>query len=74
MDFKDLSPEQQEKINACKTLDELTDLIQESGEDLTDEELADVLLARRPLSRPASRVLNLPNCTLSGGPRAIWEV
>ena len=42
--------------------------------DLTDEELADVLLARRPLSRLTFRLLNLPFCTLFRTLRAETEV
>lgn len=40
MEFKDLTPEQQEKIKACKTPEELNELVQEYGEELTDEDLA----------------------------------
>ena len=35
-------PRAEGKVNACKTFDELTDLIEESGEDLTEDELVAV--------------------------------
>lgn len=40
MDFKNLTPEQQERIKACKTPEELNALVQEYGENLTEEELS----------------------------------
>ena len=42
MEFKDLTPELQERLKACKTLEELTTLVEESGFELTDEELEDL--------------------------------
>ena len=39
MRFEDLTPEQQEKALACKSMKELTDLAMEEGFELTDEEL-----------------------------------
>ena len=39
MDFKDLTPEQQEKARNCKTPEEVLALAKEEGYNLTDEEL-----------------------------------
>ena len=39
MDFKDLTPEQQEKARACKNPDELVALAKSEGVELTDEQL-----------------------------------
>ncbi|MBQ9020521.1 MAG: Nif11 family protein [Eggerthellaceae bacterium] len=39
MNYYDLTPEQQEKAKACKTVAEVYDLIKSEGFDLTDEEL-----------------------------------
>ena len=39
MEFKDLSPEQQEKLRACKTPEEMLELAREEGYELSDEEL-----------------------------------
>ena len=39
MEFKDLTPEQQEKARACKTAEELLALAKAEGYELTDEEL-----------------------------------
>ncbi len=39
MDFKELSPELQEKARACKTPEELVALAEKEGYELTDEEL-----------------------------------
>ena len=39
MDFKDLTPEQQEKAKACKTPEDILALAKEEGYSLTDEEL-----------------------------------
>ena len=39
MKLKDLSPELQEKVKACKTAEELKILAQENGFELSDEEL-----------------------------------
>ena len=39
MDFKDLTPEQQEKAKACKTPEDILALAKEEGHSLTDEEL-----------------------------------
>lgn len=40
MDFKDLTPEQQEMAKACKSVDELAELAKSFGIQLSDEELA----------------------------------
>ena len=42
MDIKDLSPEQQEKVKACNSIDELIALADSEGVDLTDEQLNQV--------------------------------
>ena len=42
MDFKDLTPEQQEMARACKTQEELAELAKSFGIELSDEELAAV--------------------------------
>ena len=39
MNYEDLTPEQQEKVKACKTADEILALAQEEGYELTDAEL-----------------------------------
>lgn len=39
MEFKDLSPELQEKARACKTAEEIVALAKQEGYDLSDEEL-----------------------------------
>jgi hypothetical protein len=39
MDFKDLTPEQQEKVRACETTEEVLALAKEEGYELTDEDL-----------------------------------
>ena len=39
MDIKDLSPEQIEKVKACKTADELVELARAEGVELSDEQL-----------------------------------
>lgn len=39
MDFKDITPEQREKIKACKTSEELVALAKEEGCELSDEQL-----------------------------------
>ena len=42
MDFKDLTPEQQEMARACKSVDELVELAKSFGVQLSEEELAAV--------------------------------
>ena len=42
MDFKDLTPEQQERARACKTPEELLALAKEEGMDLSEEQLEKV--------------------------------
>ena len=42
MEFKDLSPEQQEKAKACSTPEELLELAKSEGYELTEEELEGV--------------------------------
>ena len=42
MEFKDLTPEQQEKFKACETLEEFAALAKENGFELTEEELQDI--------------------------------
>ena len=39
MDFKDLTPEQQEKAKACKTAEDLLGLAKEEGYELSDADL-----------------------------------
>ena len=39
MDYKDLTAEQREKARACKTPEEMLELAQEEGYDLSDDEL-----------------------------------
>ena len=39
MEFKDLTSEQQAKVKACKSGDELIALLKEEGVELTDEQL-----------------------------------
>lgn len=39
MDFKDLTPEQQEKARACSTPEEIYELAKEEGMELSDEQL-----------------------------------
>ena len=39
MDFKDLTPEQQQKARACKTPEEIVELAKAEGVELTDEQL-----------------------------------
>jgi len=39
VDFKDLTPEQQEKARACKTPEDVLALAKEDGIELTDEQL-----------------------------------
>ena len=39
MEFKDLTPEQQEKANACATAGELADLAKSEGIELSDEQM-----------------------------------
>jgi hypothetical protein len=39
MDFKDLTPEQQEMARACKSQEELVELVKSFGDKLSDEEL-----------------------------------
>ena len=39
MDYKDLTPEQRERVCACKTPEEMLALAQEEGYDLADDEL-----------------------------------
>lgn len=40
MEFKDLTPEQQEKARACKSAEELIALAKQEGCELSDDELA----------------------------------
>ena len=40
MDFKDISPELEEEVKACKTPDEILALAKRKGYKLSDEELA----------------------------------
>ena len=42
MDFEDLTPEQQEKVRACKTPEDMLALAKAEGYELSDEELAAV--------------------------------
>ncbi len=42
MDFQDLSPEQQEKVKACNSVDELVAFAKSEGVELTDEQLNQV--------------------------------
>jgi predicted ribosomally synthesized peptide with nif11-like leader len=39
MDFEDLTPEQQEKVRACKTPEDMLALAKAEGYELSDEEL-----------------------------------
>ncbi|MBR0405473.1 MAG: Nif11 family protein [Eggerthellaceae bacterium] len=39
MNLEDLSPEQQEKIRSCKTLEELVELVEKEGYELSNETL-----------------------------------
>lgn len=39
MDFKDLTPEQQEKARACKSAEELAELAKAEGVELSEEQL-----------------------------------
>lgn len=39
MDFKDLSPELREKALTCKTVEDLVELAEKEGHQLSDEEL-----------------------------------
>lgn len=39
MNFEDLTPEQQEKMRACKTTEDILALAKEAGCELSDEEL-----------------------------------
>ena len=39
MKFEDLTPEQREKLQACKTPEDIQALARDEGYDLTDEEL-----------------------------------
>lgn len=39
MNFEDLTPEQQEKAKACKSVEEVLALAQDEGYELTDSEL-----------------------------------
>lgn len=39
MEFKDLTPEQQEKVRACETPEDLMALAKEEGYELADEDL-----------------------------------
>lgn len=39
MDFEDLTPEQQERVKACKTPEDVLALARESGYELSDDEL-----------------------------------
>ena len=42
MDFNDLTPEQQEMARACKSHEELAELVRSLGYELTEEELAGI--------------------------------
>lgn len=42
MKFEDLSPELQDQVKACKTLEEVLALAKEAGYELSDEELASI--------------------------------
>ena len=42
MEFKDLTPEQQEKAKACKTPEDILALAKEEGYELSDDELDSV--------------------------------
>ena len=42
MNFEDLSPEQQEKVRACKNAEELFELAKAEGHELTEDELAQI--------------------------------
>ena len=39
MEYKDLTPEQREKVDACTTAEELVELTMDEGISLTDEQL-----------------------------------
>ena len=42
MSFEDLSPELLEKMNACDTKEQLIELVQEEGVELTDEQIEEI--------------------------------
>lgn len=42
MEFKDLTPSQQEKVRTCETPKDLMALAKEEGYELTDDELAGI--------------------------------
>ena len=42
MDYDDLTPEQRERVKACKSAEELVALAKEYGVELTDEQAASV--------------------------------
>lgn len=42
MKFEDLTPDQKEKVEACKTPEDILALAKEEGYELSDDELGDV--------------------------------
>ena len=42
MEYKDLTPEQQEKLKACKTPEEILALAAEEGYELSDEQIESI--------------------------------
>ena len=52
MEFKDLSPELQEKVKACETPEELLALAKAEGRELTDDELEAISGGWAPFQNP----------------------
>ena len=70
--MKNLSPELQEKVKACKNMNEMIDLAAREGIELPDEAL-DIVTGGTGLQSPcsdsqANNVMRCPNCKKSNGP------
>ena len=76
MDFKDLSPEQQEQARACKSVEEFAELAKSFGVQLSDGELAAVAggciadidctgKSTRPQCPPHNSCASLLSCPLN---------
>ena len=59
MKLEDLSPELQEKIESCETVEELTNLAEAEGIELSDEDLDGIAggVSKKKVIRPRRRLL-----------------
>ena len=66
MRFEDLTPDQQEKAKACKSVDELLAIAKEEGYELSDDELEAVSGGDWDCWSVCSQLVDDPKCSMHG--------